>query len=178
MHKGSPRISRALFGAALALLLLSCYELATRLDAMWGPLHMFVDMAVGERIPLKKVLAYVDARVFETPLYMLMCALLALWALISRRGRRACAFMLLPCAALTAIGFTLRLTLFGEMVRTLKMLPLVGVLLLCLAQVLVRPRPQKRPAPPARETAPPPVPLQPLQPVQQRHRRSERRRAS
>ena len=161
MRTRNPRIARVLFWDALILLALSGFELLTRLDAMWGPLKMFVNMAVGERIPLRRVLTYVDITVFYTPLYMLGCAILALWALCSRRTRRVCALMLLPAAALTAAGFLLRLTLFGELVRTLKLLPLVVLLALCLLHVAV-------PAP-RRHEAPHDGPV--------RHRRSERHAA-
>jgi len=176
MDKRNPHIARALFWDALALLVLSCFELFTRLDAMWGPLKMFVNMAVGERIPLQRAVSYVDFSIFYLPFYMLLCALLALWTLFSRRTRRACAWMLLPCAALTAAGFLLRLTLFGELVRTLKLLPLALMTALCLAHLIFRPvRPRRQqPAPlPGQATAP-----YPLAQPQPRRRRSERRRAS
>ena len=146
MRKRNPYIARALFWDALILLALSAFELLTRLDAMWGPLKMFVNMAVGEGIPLRRVMTYVDFTVFYTPLYMLGCVILALWALCSRRTRRVCALMLAPAAALTAAGFLLRLTLFGEMVRTLKMLPLVILLALCVLHVAI-PAPRRREAP-------------------------------
>ena len=81
--------------------------------------------------------------------YMLGCALLALWALCSRRTRRACALMLPPAAALTAAGFTLRLTIFGEVIRTIKLLPLAVMLALCLMQILIRPFRPPKPAPDA-----------------------------
>ena len=88
MRSRNPHIAKALFWDALALLLLSGYELCIRLDAMWGPLKMFVNMAIGERIPLSRVLTYVDYTIFYTPLYMFFCMLLALWALLSHRTRR------------------------------------------------------------------------------------------
>ena len=161
MHKVNHRISRSMLTAAIVLFALSVYEVCTRLDAAWYPLKMFVSMAIGEHIPLKRVLTYVDTRAFSAPLYMFGCALLAVWALFARRSRRACAVLLIPCIVMTALGFTLRLTLFGELVKALKMLPLVALTVLCFLQVILRPR--KRPEPAA---------LPPARPG--RHRRSER----
>ena len=145
MRRRNPHIARAIFWDALILLALSCYELFTRLDAMWGPLKMFVNMAVGEGIPASRAVTYVDFTIFYTPLYMLGCALLALWARLSQRTRRVCAMMLLPAALLTVIGFALRLTLFGELLRTLKMLPLVFLLALCLTHTVIPPRSKAQP---------------------------------
>ena len=45
---------------ALLLLVLSGYEFVSRVDAMWGPLKMFVNMAVGEGISFERAAAYVD----------------------------------------------------------------------------------------------------------------------
>ncbi|MBQ9301436.1 MAG: hypothetical protein IJ214_13105 [Clostridia bacterium] len=163
MQKRNPHIARALFWDALILLALSCFELFTRLDAMWGPLKMFVNMAIGESVPLSRAVTYVDFTIFHTPLYMLGCAALALWTLLSRRTRRVCAMLILPAAALTAVGFALRLTLFGELTRTLKMLPLVILLALCVLHVIFRP---------ARRQAPP------IDSLPIRHRRSQHRRAA
>ena len=180
MHKRNPAIARAMLWAALILLALSVYEVATRMDAMWGPLKMFVNMAVGERIPLNRVMLYVDMSIFHTPLFMLGCAILAVWALFARRSRRASAALILPAAVLTALGFTLRLTLFGEMVRTLKLLPLVFLLILCVLHAVIRPaRPHREPlaGPQPVHVPPPPIALQP-QVIVQRRRRSERKRAS
>lgn len=169
MQERGRSISRALFWVAAALFLLSAYELAVRLDAMWGPLKMFVNMAIGERIPLSRVWTYVDITVFYVPLYMLGCAALALWGLICRRTRRACGCMLAPAVALAALGFTLRLTLFGEWTRTLKLLPLVLFAVLCALRAFLPPARRPR----QQEPAPVPPPGQVV-----RHRRMDRRKAS
>ena len=169
------RISRAMLTAAVILFVLSVYEVCTRMDAAWIPLKMFVSMAIGEHIPLKRVLTYVDTRAFSAPLYMFGCSLLAVWALFARRSRRACAVLLIPCIAMTALGFTLRLTLFGELIKALKMLPLVALTVLCFLQVILRPRKCPEPATlsPARPGKhPKPAALPPARPA--RHRRSER----
>ena len=161
MRRVNHRISRAMLTAALILFALSVYEVCTRMDAAWIPLKMFVNMAIGEHIPLKRVLTYVDMRAFTPSLYMLGCAVLAVWALFARRSRRACAVLLIPCIAMTVLGFTMRLSIFGELVKTLKMLPLTALTVLCFLQVILRPR--KIPEPDA---------LPPARP--ERHRRSER----
>ena len=163
MNRRNPHIARAIFWDALILLGLSCFDLFTRIDAMWGPLKMFVNMAVGERIPVSRALGYVDYTIFYAPLFMLGCALLALWALLSHRTRRVCAMMLLPAAALTAAGFALRLTLFGELLRTLMLLPLAALLALCLLPVVLRPAKRKS---------------APIDTLPVRHRRSQRHRAA
>ena len=163
MRTRDPRIARALFWDSLVLLLLSCFELFIRLDAMWGPLKMFILMAVGEAIPLVKVFTYVDFTVFYAPLYMLGCVVLSLWTLCSRRTRRVCLMMLLPAAALTAAGFLLKQTIFAEPLRTLKLLCLTVLLFLCLLHLLV-PRARRKP--------------QPIDSFIISRRRSERRRAA
>ena len=162
MHGVKHRISRAMLTAAVILFTLSIYEICTRMDAAWIPLKMFVNMAVGERIPLTRVLTYVDMRAFTPSLYMLGCAILAVWAIFARRSRRACAVLLIPCIVMTAVGFTMRLSIFGELVKTLKMLPLTAMTLLCFLQVIPRPRKPQEPAalPPSAHP--------------ERHRRSER----
>lgn len=169
MNERSSRIARAMLWDALILLALAVYELLTRLDAMWGPLKMFVNMAIGEHIPVRRVLTqYVDWQIFVVPLFMLGCIILAVWALFARRSRRGCAWLLLPCAAMTVLGFTLELTLFGQLVQVVKLLPLVLLLALCALRVFIRPRRRARPSAPA------PVPLQP-EVITIRRRRSERR---
>ena len=110
---------------ALVLLALSVYEFISRLDAMWGPLKMFYNMAVGENIPLDRVAAYVDVGIFEVPGYMLLCALLSLTAILTIRTRRG-SFVLLPASiALAVWGTFVQMSLIGEVFRFVKVLPLV-----------------------------------------------------
>ncbi|MBQ7455636.1 MAG: hypothetical protein IJS53_04265, partial [Clostridia bacterium] len=104
MHERNPAASRALFWAALALLALSVYGLATRLDAMIGPLRMFVNMAAGEHIPLSRALRYVEWDILLPPLHLLLCAVLSAALLFARRGRRSCAVMLPLLAGALATG--------------------------------------------------------------------------
>ena len=187
MKRRNPYIARALFWDALILLFLSGYELFVRLDASWGWAKGYFASHMEAKTPVGIVLRHIPYQNVGVWFYMLGCALLALWALCSRRTRRASAWMLVPCAALTAAGFTLRLTLFGDLLRTLKLLPLVLMLLLCLLHVLIPlPKPQQpgRPAFPPQRPAHAAFPAQPRyaapQPLQPyaRRRRSDRRKAS
>lgn len=128
---------------ALVLLGLSGYELISRLDAIQGPLKMFVNMAVGEKIPLERVVTYVDVRVFEAPVFMLLSIIAALLALLLRTSRRGC-FLLLPVsAALTVWGTFLQLSLLGELIRFIKVLPLL-ILAVLSATVLIAQSVQRR----------------------------------
>ncbi len=147
MDERQRKLSRALMWDALILLALSAYEFATRVDAMWGPLKMFVRMAIGEHIPVERVAQYVDYHIFTAPLFLLLCLVLALLTLAARRSRRGCAALLLPGAALSLWGFCLRLTLFGDLIRTFKLLPLVCLVLLMLVRaVLPQTRVRRAPA--------------------------------
>ncbi|MBQ9196120.1 MAG: hypothetical protein IJ157_02665 [Clostridia bacterium] len=164
MKYRNPHIARALFWDAAILLALSAYELFVRLDASWGWAKGYFLSHIEAQTPIAVVMKYIPYHNVSVWAYMLACALLALWALFSRRTRRVCAMMLAPAAALTAIGFLLRLTIFGEVLRTLKLLPLAGFTALCLLHTVIRP-------PRRQET---PIDTLPLR----RHRRSQRRRAA
>ena len=143
-------ISRAIFWSALFLLGLSLYEFCTRIDAMSGPLRMFFNMAVGERIPLSRVANYIDWSIFTQPLWLLGCMIAAVWGLIGRRSHKSCTVLFFPALALCVLGFLLRPTLFGEWIRTLKLLPLLLMTLMCLLRAVYRkrrphPRPEEQP---------------------------------
>ena len=81
------KLSRYLLWMALIATLVSAYEFCTRVDAMWKPLKMFWNMAVGEKIPLARAATYVDMSIFEIPLYLLCSVALGIWALWARRTR-------------------------------------------------------------------------------------------
>ena len=103
------KLSRYLLWMALIATLVSAYEFCTRVDAMWKPLKMFWNMAVGEKIPLARAATYVDMSIFEIPLYLLCSVALGIWALWARRTRRGCALLIAPSAVLAALGFILPL---------------------------------------------------------------------
>lgn len=172
----NPHIARALFWDALALLALSVYELCVRLDASWGWAKAYFESHIEAHTALSIILKHIPYQNVSVWCYMLACAALAVWALCSRRTRRVCGWLLVPCAALTALGFTMRLTIFGDLIRALKLLPLVFMLFLCLLHVIVplpRPRPQQRPM---HQAYRPDIAPQTAFPADRR--RSERRKAS
>ena len=131
-------VRRYLVLDALVLLCLSGYELMTRLDAIQGPLKMFVNMAIGEKIPLERVAKYVDINVFEMPAFMLLCVLTALLALLVRTSRRGCMVLLPVSLALTVWGTFIQLSLIGELLRFVKVLPLLILCVLSIVSIAVQ----------------------------------------
>jgi hypothetical protein len=92
---------RLVFWGSLLLLVWALYELSVRLEAAWPPLKMFIDMAIGERIPLPRVMRYVDFSIFTMPLYLLGCVLLGALSFVFRK-RPFAAVVFVPLA-ITAI---------------------------------------------------------------------------
>lgn len=175
------KLSRYLLWMALIATLVSAYEFCTRVDAMWKPLKMFWNMAVGEKIPLARAATYVDMSIFEIPLYLLCSVALGIWALWARRTRRGCALLIAPSAVLAALGFILPLTLAGKWVRAVRLLPMIVLCALSVARVAIRePERQRRPhdqrpLPPERGPRPLPMPAdtpEERQRVKRRYRRA------
>lgn len=132
------RLRKWIIVDAILLLALSAYELITRVDAMWGPLKMFIDMAVGEGISFTRAAAYVDIAVLEVPFYMLLCTLLSLFSLLTIRTRKG-AYVLFPCSlALGVWGLFVQMSLLGELIRYAKVLPLLVMSVLYIALLLVQ----------------------------------------
>ncbi|MBQ1945359.1 MAG: hypothetical protein II343_00370 [Clostridia bacterium] len=122
---------------AIILLALSAYELITRVDAMWGPLKMFVNLAVGEGVPLKRAAAYVEVAIFEAPAYMLMCIVLSLLVILTIRKMRS-SYVLMPLSlAMFAWGLFVQMTLLGELIRYAKVLPLLLMSILLTVQIFL-----------------------------------------
>lgn len=122
---------------AVVLLALAAYEFISRVDAMWGPLKMFVNMAVGEGIPLSRAATYVDIGIFEVPGFMLLCMVLALLALLTIRTRTG-AYVLFPVSlALFVWGLFVQMTLLGELIRYAKVLPLLVMSVLFMTEILL-----------------------------------------
>ena len=146
-EENSPRLARALFWTSLIMLLLSLYEIGVRWSDLVGEVRMVAHLVRDGRLTWGEFLrTYMwDLNSFSVAGYMGLRALLALWALAARCSRQACAWMILPAALLTALGFTLRTGLF------LSMLPLLLFLALCVLRVCLRPRkrlgPERRPGP-------------------------------
>lgn len=100
------------FVSSLALLALSGWELSIRLDAMYRPLKMFFDMAVGEGIPLDDAMRYFDFGLFEAPLWLLLCILAALITLCFAHRPKS-AVVTLPLSVLLGVyGLGRETTLF------------------------------------------------------------------
>ncbi|MDO5021898.1 MAG: hypothetical protein Q4E07_00995 [Eubacteriales bacterium] len=91
------------FLGALALILITGYELIIRLDAMIRPLNMFIKMWIGEKIAFSRAISYVDWGMFERPSYLLLCVLAGLIAIIGRKKAGVWVFT----AVLASIAFAL-----------------------------------------------------------------------
>ncbi len=157
----NPRnLRRYLLYTAIIAILISAYELSTRIDAMWAPLKMFWNMAVGEKIPLSRAVKYVDWSILEVPLYLVAGIGLGLCALWARRTVRGCALMILPSLALCVLGFMLPLTTLGGWVQPVRMLPMMLLCVLCILCVIAglahRPHGPDAPPRPRKEKLPPP----------------------
>lgn len=123
---------------ALVLLALSAYEFISRVDAMWGPLKMFVSMAVGEGIALERAATYVDIGIFEVPGFMLLCILLSLLSIMTIRTRRG-SYVLLPVSLLLMVwGFFVQMSLLGELIRFVKVLPLLLMSILFIVHIALQ----------------------------------------
>lgn len=128
---------------ALVLLALSLYEFISRVDAMWGPLKMFVNMAVGEGISFERAASYVDIGIFEVPGFMLLCIILSLLAMLCIR-KRWVGYVLLPVSlSLMVWGFFVQMSLLGEMVRFVKVLPLLVMSVLFMLGICLQRRQYK-----------------------------------
>lgn len=131
---------------AAALAALSVYEFCTRMDAMWGPLKMYVNIAIDEKIPIESVISHLDWGIFAVLLFMILCLINAL--LILTLGRRQSGSLLCAVLSLVLLGYglTLKLTLLGEAVRFLKLLPLLALSALSSARfgILERQRRQQK----------------------------------
>lgn len=137
---------------ALLLLALSGYEFISRVDAMWGPLKMFVNMAVGEGISFKRAATYVDVGVFEVPGFMLLCILLAVLAMATIRTRRGSLLLLPISLALTVWGLFVQMSLLGELIRYAKVAPLMLLSVLFAVQIALQRAQRKRLRAQARRT--------------------------
>lgn len=97
--------------SSLVLLVISTWEASVRLDAMYKPLKMFFDMAIGEHIPLSSVISYVDISMLEAPLWLLGCTLAALITIFFVR-RPAGSAVTLPLSIVLGVYGLLRESTF------------------------------------------------------------------
>jgi hypothetical protein len=88
----------------LALFFLSAWEFCVRLDSMYKPVKMFFDLVIGENIPFETAMKYFDLSILEPPLWLAVCTLISLLALVMCR-RPFGSILLLPlCGALALYG--------------------------------------------------------------------------
>lgn len=120
---------RMLFWGALILVVWAAYELFVRVDAMALPLGMFFRMWFGEKVPFGRAITYVDWRILETPGLLVLCILLGVIALSTRRKVKM-GLVIIPLSVL--MGFVLvgvRGLITPNIWQTLKLLPLILMVL-------------------------------------------------
>lgn len=142
--------------SALALMLLSAWELIIRLDAMHKPIRMFFDMAFGENIPLSTAMSYFDFSIFIQPCYLLCCLLTAVLALWLRKRAWLFALMLPVCLLLGVTGYQIEAIPLIQGWKMIRLAPLFGLCagsFINMAALLPRRR-QTEPEPPRLGDAP------------------------
>ena len=117
-----------LIWGALALIVWAGWELSIRVDAMTGPLTMFYDMAVGEKIGFFTALKYVKWEILAVPGFLAGCVILGLLAM--RSGRKPwLSYAVIPLAALAAVYAAQVPSLLGiNLWQKLKLIPLALIL--------------------------------------------------
>lgn len=143
---------RMLFWGAALLLGWSLYELYIRMDAMARPLGMFFRMWAGEKVAFSRAVTYIDWGILEIPFYLLLCALLGLFALLFRARPALWAMLLLLAPGFAFYSFGVKNVLMPSLWQMLKMLPLLllfaGSLLSMIFQIaFMRKQKKRRPLP-------------------------------
>ena len=128
---------------ALILVLVSVWELIIRMDAMYGPLMMFFEMAWGERIPLATVMTYFDFSILAAPFYLIGCVLLGIIALIFSRRPLSALFVLPASLVLGILGFEIGAIPLLEGWRMIRLIPLGGLSLGGIMKLILHPRKKK-----------------------------------
>ncbi len=120
---------RMLFWGAFLLIVWAAYELFIRVDAMIKPVGMFIRMAIGERVPLDRVLReYVDWSILEVPLFLLGCVVLGLFALMTRK-KALMGFAVIALSIVVAFYSMGKTSLLSPSIwQKLKLLPLVLIM--------------------------------------------------
>ena len=157
--KLAPLFSSLRFWAALALFFLSLYEIFVRLDDLAGELKMVSHLVTDGRLSWQEFLTKYMWDLHSVPqaLYLLFCALLALWALLpqKRRGRTAAVLQALAAALLLALGIRVTRSLPGSLTAALRsaLLSILSVLALLRAFIVPRKK-RRRPPTPLRDGRP------------------------
>jgi hypothetical protein len=120
---------RLLFWGSLLLAAWSLYELATRMEAAWPPIKMFINMAVGEQIPIVSVMKYIDFSILLMPLYLTGCLVLGILCFALRK-RPFAAAVLMPAAVAAAVaGYRIGGLFSFGLLNAARAIPLLLVLL-------------------------------------------------
>lgn len=128
----------------LALFFLSAWEFCVRLDAMYKPVKMFFDLVIGENIPFETAMKYFDISILEPPLWLAVCALVSLIALIMCR-RPFGSILLLPlCGALSLYGLMREGTFLTDLWRLVQPGLLLVMSLFSFANLVCYPMRRKR----------------------------------
>ena len=123
----------------VALIAWPLYELYIRIDAMAGPLRMFFDMAIGEKVPVCRVISYIDWSIFRAPLYLVCCVALGALAIGLRKKRAASLWLLIGCAGLGVYGYLREGFFVLRTVRALEAVPFIVVGLGSILHLVAQP---------------------------------------
>ena len=148
-EKASRFLSRALFGTAVFLLLLSLYELLIRLDDLSGEVRMVSHMIRDGRLTWADFLTgYMwDLRTVPAVCCQVLCALLSLLAMILGRSRRACAFLMIPAILLAAWEFFQPPSIQAGWLQGVRLALAAVFAALCVLKASVRPGRSRPPKP-------------------------------
>ena len=124
--------------SALVLLAVSGYELITRLDVLTDTFGLVADIVTGEDIPLER------RRLFEVPLFLLLSVLTAIAGLLVRTSRRGCMVLFPAALAIAVWGLFVDMTALGEMIRFVRLFPMLALSILSCVNVFVQPAQRAR----------------------------------
>jgi hypothetical protein len=116
---------RLAFWGALSLLILSAYEFYVRVESIKGPLQMFMNMWIGEKVPFARGVSYIKWEIFRAPVFLVLCFTVGLLSLLLMQRQRASLVFFLLSALLTGGGFYLRPDFFALWWDATKLLPLI-----------------------------------------------------
>ena len=166
MKRTKKLAARLMALCGLALIAWPAWELCVRIDAMIGPLRMFVRMAVGEGVDLWRAAAYVDWAIFAAP--ALLCVYIAFGTVCIARRRRGGAPLCLLALAMGLHMFYREAFFLPQAVRMLQLLPFAGACVGCALNMLVCVKERRAPKRPPRPKA---------FPLKQKNAQDERRAA-
>ncbi len=154
MNKRNYFGQKTLLFLSLFLTIVSAWEAAVRLDAMYKPVKMFFDMAIGERIPLSAAMNYFDWTIFEAPVWLAGCIAIGLLSLLLSRRKGGQIITLILCAIAALYGLTRQGTFLTDLWRLLQPALLFAIAALSLFNLSISARRKKRNFSPANEVIP------------------------